>query len=218
MQETIGEISSELVCLDIGCSAGYVTVELSDTFKRMYGVEFDVHALKHRPANTRNARFIAGDAMALPFCENSIDVIICAQVYEHVPNDECLVSEIYRVLKPGGTVFFSGPNKLFPIELHYNLPFLHWLPERTADRYLQLLKMGDHYYERSRTLWSLRKLLAQFRMVDVTHLVLDFRFSYNGQLKNGLLEKALKLCSMIFLPLLPNFNFILTKPRDGIDE
>ncbi len=69
-------------------------------------------------------------AMPWPFPleDESCDLVICAQVYEHVPDDRRLAEEVYRVLKPGGVVFFSGPNWLFPIEGHYHLPFLHWLP------------------------------------------------------------------------------------------
>ena len=215
LQETFGNHFLD-TCLDIGCSAGYVTVEISDLFQRMYGVEFDIHALRNRPADSRNARFVAGDAMSLPFHDNSIDVMICAQVYEHVPDDRRLISEIYRVLKPGGTDFFRGPNKLYPIELHYNLPFLHWLPEKWADRYLQLFKMGDHYYERSRTIWSLRKLLAQFQIVNVTHLVLDFRLRKGKSFQEYRFPNAIpKAISSFFLPFLPNFNLILTKPLSG---
>ncbi len=202
-------------CLDIGCSAGTITIELSSLFRTIIGIEFDREALfqQHRdqtiPASTT---FINGDAMALPFKDESFDFIICAQVYEHVPDDNQLVAEMYRVLRPNGVVFFSGPNRAFPIELHYHLPFLHWLPETTANRCLQLLGKGDVFYERLRTYRGLKRLLAQFLIKDLTINVIFYSLNLNEHNQFArLFEKLLKRIYKLILPAIPNFNFLLTK-------
>lgn len=151
--------------------------------------------------------------MRLPLRDSSLGVIICAQVYEHVPDDAMLAAEMFRVLQPGGIVFFSGPNKLFPIEPHYHLPFLHWLPEGLADRWLQLLHKSDCYYERSRTMWGLRRLFRNFRIRDVTIEVLQ-RYA---QLTPNRYWRAVRwlhpLVWPALLPIVPNFNWILQKPE-----
>ena len=201
------------VCLDVGCSSGVITTTLSHLFARIIGLDYDQLALEDiDPAAFQVASFLRGDAMSLPFATCSVDVIICAQVYEHVPDDEKLVVEIYRVLKPGGMVFFSGPNKLYPIEPHYFLPFLHWLPEKWADRYLQILGKGDRFYERSRTLWELRKLLAQFTIQDVTVQVLHWKMQHAGSMLRILGGLPTWLWQWL-LPVLPNYNWLLYKPH-----
>ena len=201
------------VCLDVGCSSGFITATLAPLFARIIGVEYDEGALRDVPRPVPvSAQFVRGDAMRLPVADDAVDAVICAQVYEHVPDDEQLAAEIYRVLKPGGVVFFSGPNKLFPIEPHYFLPFLHWLPSRWADACLRLLGQGNQYYERSRTLWGLRRLFARFVIRDVTLELLRTHAEWVmprwwARGSGGIPLWAWK----ILLPVLPNFNWILYK-------
>jgi len=205
---------SGTTCLDVGCSSGIMTAALAPLFGKTFGIDYDEIALKNTGAVTANGLlFLRGDAMRLSFADCSADVIVCAQVYEHVPDDTKLAAEMYRVLKPGGVVFFSGPNRLFPIELHYNLPFIHWLPSRLADACLRLLGRGDRYYERSRTLWGLRRLFAQFAVYDVTIDVL-LRYSQTAEIASltWWMGRVPGFILKLLLPVFPNYNWLLYKP------
>ncbi len=206
----------EFTCLDLGCSNGLITLEIAPLFRQVVGLDYDGPAVRMTPVEKRaEVLFIHGDAMRLPFPDQSFQAIICSQVYEHVPSDLRLFAEIERILKPGGVVFFSGPNKLFPIEPHYYLPFLHWLPEKWADAYLRLLRKGSHFYERSRTQWNLRKIFARYQIRDVSIPVMRLyesraksrftRLVYRLILKSPLFWKSI-------LQFLPNFNWLLYKP------
>jgi SAM-dependent methyltransferase len=76
--------------------------------------------------------YVQGDATALPFENGSFDVVFSNAVIEHVGSREqqrALVSEALRV---GRRVFLTTPNRLFPLEVHTRLPFVHWLPDRVA--------------------------------------------------------------------------------------
>lgn len=204
------------ICLDLGCSSGTITNALAPLFERTIGMDYDEEALNHvdQSSSTRST-FLRGDAMDLPFASSSTDVIICAQVYEHVPDDRELVAEIYRVLKPNGLVFFSGPNRLHPIEPHYSLPFLHWLPDRLANSYLRIAGRGDHYYEHSRTMWSLRRLVSRFLVQDITVEILLRRVDLGAPRVVGrLIEMVPSVVWKMLLPFLPNYNWILRKPDD----
>lgn len=202
------------VSLDLGCSSGIITTSLAPLFSVMIGLDYDGVALRHADRSGPNPpTFINGDAMRLPLADESVDVVICAQVYEHVPNDVILAAEIYRVLKPGGRVFFSGPNKLFPLEPHYFLPFLHWLPERLANAYLRFTGRGEFFYERSRTLWGLRRLLTRFVVEDVTIEVLRHKVeSAHSTRRVKLLRYVPVSVWKLLLPFFPNYNWLLHKP------
>lgn len=199
--------------LDIGCADGSITSSLAPQFSHIIGIEYDRTALRNTdPLRLENPAFIQGDALLLPFPDTSFDVIICAQVYEHVPDDTALFAEIARVLKPGGIVFFSGPNFLFPIEPHYGLPFLHWLPTRLAGFYLRLTRRGDQFYEHSRTIWGLRRVLKDFTITDVTIQVLIGKLEKkNHQFRSRFILAIPSLIWRVILPFLPNYNWLLRK-------
>jgi SAM-dependent methyltransferase len=209
-----GDLPESAICLDLGCSAGLIAGALVPLFGRSIGLDYDQIALKAiGPDLKASVSFLRGDAMVLPFADESIHVIICAQVYEHVPTAEAMFAEIARVLRPGGFVFLSGPNWLFPIEPHYHLPLLHWMPPGLADAYLRHTGRGEHYYERSFSYWTLRRLLGDFEAEFVTLRVLaEFLLLDHPVLRTmvGVLDR---LGGRLIEPLLPNFNWLLHKPH-----
>ena len=72
------------------------------------------------------------DGKRLPVADNAADIAICNSVIEHVPPAarENLAAELQRVAR---TYIVQTPSPLFPVELHFGLPFVHWLP-RTMGR------------------------------------------------------------------------------------
>jgi SAM-dependent methyltransferase len=204
-----------LACLDIGCSRGLITKHLAPRFGVTLGIEHDAQALAHAaPSAAPLLGFVRGDGQSLPIQDGAVDVVVCAQVYEHVDDVEALLSEIWRVLKPGGVCFFSGPNRLFPWEFHARLPFVHWLPYAWARACVRLLGRGKGYDVRPLALWTLRRRLGRFAIQDLTvAMVRDpDLFSCGEELGHsrwlGRLPESL-LRAM--LPLVPNFNWILIK-------
>ena len=115
-----------LSLLDIGCSTGIISNELAESFKKVIGMDIDQGAIRFakKKYKRKNLSFRVGDAMKIPFDNENFDVVTCSHVYEHVPDDKKLMNEIYRVLKPRGICFFAAIDARWPIEPHYNLPFL----------------------------------------------------------------------------------------------
>jgi hypothetical protein len=71
------------------------------------------------------------DGRRIPANDKQVDLLICNSVIEHVPVDERsqLAREITRVAR---NYVVQTPAKLFPIEPHFVMPFLHWLPRRVG--------------------------------------------------------------------------------------
>jgi SAM-dependent methyltransferase len=188
-----------------------MTAALSPSFSHCYGIDYDFSALlDRRGEDAGGTRLVNGDAMALPLPADVIDVIICAQVYEHVPDDRRLINELRRVLKAGGVIFFSGPNWLFPIEPHYGLPFLHWLPKSLQSKWLSALGVGGAYYEKARSYWDLRSLFRGFSLVDVGAQVFLDQLADHKVLVWFASYTPARFWNLI-LPFLPNFNWVLVK-------
>lgn len=75
-------------------------------------------------------KFVHANALALPFEDGSFDVVHSSAVIEHVggaANQLRYVAELCRVARKG--VFFTTPNRWFPVEFHTVLPLVHWLPK-----------------------------------------------------------------------------------------
>lgn len=204
------------ICLDVGCSNGTIAKSLTNQFRKIIGSDIDLNALEMTKTDKPNTlHFISGDAMALPFNNQSIDTILCLQTYEHVPSSEKLFSEIDRVIKNEGIVLFSGPNKTFPIEPHYFLPFLHWFNEKIADAYLKFTGKGDHYYERSRTYWDLKKAFKDYEIIDVLKYVLEYYSQTSPKTISRWVSKVASKLPLFVLrltsPFMVNINWILIK-------
>jgi len=202
-------------CLDVGCALGLITKHLAPAFRQTVGLEYDPEgiAAAQRWAGERLS-FVRGDGLCLPIADESIDVAVCAQVYEHVGDPQQLMAEIRRVLKPGGICLFTGPNRLFPFEFHSRLPFVHWLPYDWTCRLVKRLGRGDGYDAQMLALPALRRLMAGFEVRDLTVEMLRDperyacsdelgRLAWIGRLPRPLLRGM--------LPFMPNFNWLLTK-------
>ncbi len=216
LAEALGHQTRQLRLLDVGCSSGVIINALAGRFGFVAGVDPDHASLRiaKQQANQADLNIAHTDGISLPFAANSFDVAICAQVYEHAVNQQALADEIYRILKPSGLLFFSGPNRLTPIEDHYHLPLLSWFPRPIASAYVRLLGRGTAYEETPLFLPQLRQLWRRFHIQDLSiemirnperyHLAQDMgALKFLSALPAGLLNAL--------LPFLPNYNWLLTK-------
>lgn len=156
--------------LDVGAGNGVIDHCLADDFSDVLGIDIDAAAIaraQRLPAR-ENLAFRVGDAMQIDVENESFDVVLCAHVYEHVPSAQTLMSEIRRVLRPGGVCYFAAGNRFQLMEPHYRLPLLSVIPTPLAHLYLRALGRGRHYYEQHRSYRGLRRLVSGFRVCDYT--------------------------------------------------
>ncbi|MFC4528480.1 class I SAM-dependent methyltransferase [Dyella halodurans] len=203
--------------LNVGCSTGIIDEVLSSRAREVTGIDIDVHAitLAAQRCSKPNTTFKVGDAMALDFPDASMDVVICSQVYEHVPNPAKMMDEIYRVLATGGVCYFAATNRLCVMEQHYKLPFLSIIPVSWAHRYLRLLGRGRFYHERHFTLSGLRKLTERFLVDDYTAKIVDDpdRFRARYMIKSRLKVIAGRIFVQVAYWCFPGYIWILRKRR-----
>jgi len=76
---------------------------------------------------------VRGDALRIPLCSESVDLVFCASLIEHVRDPQVLLEEIRRVLKPGAVAYVSFPPYYSPMGGHEFAPY-HYLGERIALR------------------------------------------------------------------------------------
>jgi ubiquinone/menaquinone biosynthesis C-methylase UbiE len=96
--------------LDAGCGVGYgIRLLAEHDPARLVGVDISAEALSQASAD--EAEFVEADLRELPFEADSFDVVVCFEVIEHVEGHDRVLDELRRVLRPGGTLLISSPNR-----------------------------------------------------------------------------------------------------------
>lgn len=92
--------------LDIGCGIGYGLKSFRGF--EITGLDYHPSAIKEARKSIPFAKFIRTKVPPLKFNDSSFDSVICAEFIEHLPEKKAgiLVSEIFRVMRPGGAFFF----------------------------------------------------------------------------------------------------------------
>ncbi|HUO40184.1 MAG TPA: class I SAM-dependent methyltransferase [Mycobacterium sp.] len=123
--------------IDVGCGAGRHAFE---AFRRgAHVVAFDHDAAELENVETMlqamveagevpesaKAQAVLGDAMTLPYADETFDCVIASEILEHVPEDDSAIAELVRVCRVGGTLAVSVPR---------------WLPEQVC------WWLSDEYY------------------------------------------------------------------------
>lgn len=137
--------------LDVGCGYGHTARELAAHCEHVVGIEpyetLAAHAIELAAGvpnlEIRHAGIYELDDIA------RYDLVVLDNVLEHLPDQPRALAKLSAALAPGGALYILVPNKLWPIEVHYKLPFLSYLPLPLANRYLELSGRGTDYTDAS---------------------------------------------------------------------
>ncbi|HTE64306.1 MAG TPA: class I SAM-dependent methyltransferase [Solirubrobacteraceae bacterium] len=107
----LGEARPGERVLDLGCGAGRFVAALRDAGADPVGVELADAALARARRNVPGAdlRLVAADG-SLPLGHGEVDLVWCSEVLEHVPDTLGFLTEIRRVLRPGGRLLVTVPD------------------------------------------------------------------------------------------------------------
>lgn len=146
--QSLGPFSGERL-LDVGCGNGAQTVRFLPFFKKVIGIDvvpehIDAFQRILNEQSTNHGQALLYDGHRIPFPDASFDVVVSIETLEHVQDEQRILGEIRRVLKPEGTLIVSVPNKWWPFETHgatlpilpwHRVPFFSWLPRRLHTRF-----------------------------------------------------------------------------------
>jgi SAM-dependent methyltransferase len=196
--------------LDCGCGIGGYVQALAEQFKLdAHGIEFDqATVVQTQSIPALQGRIVQGDLQNLASEPAQWDYAMLNEVLEHVGDDQKVLAEVHRILKPGGLLFVFSPNRWFPFETHCVslkksrrripawVPFVPYLPVAIGERFL-------FYW--ARNYWQ-RELAGKVRAGGFTILKRDFVWQTFENI-SGSQPRLLK----IFKPLLRLVSNVLEK-------
>jgi len=99
--------------LDIACGEGYGSNLLAKDARDVTGVDIDSKTVSDasKKYQKHNLKFVQGKVEEMPVADNSFDVVVSFETLEHSNDHEKIFGEIKRVLKPGGLLIISTPEK-----------------------------------------------------------------------------------------------------------
>ncbi len=138
--------------LDAGCGPGTISLGLAEAVApgEMHGVDMEESQVElarslARTAGHHNAIFHVGDVTGLPFDDASFDIAHCHSLLMHVPDTHAVLSELKRVLKPGGLLACR--------EIIYDSSFIHpnsTYLRRSWELFSDLLESNDGHPQMGR--------------------------------------------------------------------
>jgi SAM-dependent methyltransferase len=120
-------IGPSVKVIDVGCGAGRHAFEAYRRGAEVVAFDRDESELRSVETILRamaetgeapaaaSAKVVVGDALRLPYADETFDCVIASEILEHIPQDDAAIAELIRILKVGGTLAVSVPR---------------WLPER----------------------------------------------------------------------------------------
>jgi SAM-dependent methyltransferase len=134
--EFCGPLDRPRKILDFGCGSGLLVSELEGAGYEAYGCDLFPSASFSSDGRLRK---ILDSPYRFPFADNEFDVITSTSVLEHAQNQDEYMSEISRVLKPGGVAMHLFPGKWYlPTEPHINVPLANFFWPRCPDWWFYL--------------------------------------------------------------------------------
>ena len=125
--------------LDVGCAGGFMAEAIAENGANVTGIDPAESAIaaarSHAEGQNFSIRYDVGVGESLPYPDETFDAVVCVDVLEHVADLKKVISEIARVLKPGGMFLFDTINRN---------PLARFVTITMAEDILRLLPQGTH--------------------------------------------------------------------------
>lgn len=207
--------------LEFGCNIGATSVVLAHLGARVEAIDIAPHFIEVAKDNAARygvsesiAFMCHADSTALPWPDGEFELITCNSVLEYVPHAilPAVMSELDRVLAPGGILFLAGTsNRLSPVEIHSRRWFINYFPRSFGP--------ADSDVERGLFPWDVLRGFPGYKQLDI-----EDRSSTYFEWKKGagmsmskrtILQAVDALSRPLGAPvalLLPSFSMAVRKP------
>ena len=116
LEETLDGVAADAAspvdwALEVGCGEGVIAERLTQRWKRVVALDLPDAGLRGEWAGRPGPEYLHADAHRLPFPDNKFDLVVAAEVLEHLPDPEHGLAEMVRVASPGASLVLSVPRE-----------------------------------------------------------------------------------------------------------
>lgn len=108
--ELLVEDITERKLLDAGCGTGWFSKAAVERGAIVTSMDIGENLLE-QVSRKCNSQRVVGSILNIPFPDETFDIVMSSEVIEHVPDPDKAIVELFRVLKKGGTLILTTPNK-----------------------------------------------------------------------------------------------------------
>lgn len=102
------------VIVDVGCGLGVIGNSLDSECNLVCGCDISKRTLEKAKHFSKNkVEFISASIYEMPFKDETVDIVICLDVLEHLFDENRALLEVQRILKAGGVLFVRVPRRLY---------------------------------------------------------------------------------------------------------
>ena len=115
------------LALEVGPGSGIYLPILAERFEKVIASDVEEAYIKYASClqdKYPNLSLVIDDITNSRLSEASFDLIVCTEVLEHIADSVSAIREMYRLLKPGGLLILSTPQKWSPLELTAKIAFM----------------------------------------------------------------------------------------------
>jgi len=148
------------ILLDIGCGTGLFVERFIEAGGTAIGLDISRKMIEKARHRCKPCDFAIGTGEKIPFCDNSFDGISSLLVFSYVKDPEAMMSEAYRVLKPGGSIAICTLGKKL---LTRGIPAIYQISEKINVKHVVMKDFGEHYYDKK----EMEELFTQAGFSDI---------------------------------------------------
>jgi SAM-dependent methyltransferase len=222
LKQTISD-KKKMKILEIGCGLGYLTFSIFKQGYNILGVDISEQSIKHATKNFGNIYLHADLYEYAPKHKQEYDVIILTEVIEHLDDINSFMSMLKMLLKPGGKIILTTPNKSFyPSNIIWasDLPPVHcwWLSEDSIKYIASTLKLTVSFID-FKEFYAKHPVSSDMKILEylpITPVVLDengnLLWEINKNLKQSIKSLTVKIGNRIkrILTLLTEVTLVAT--------
>ena len=208
VQQAAEQIRGITRVLDLGCGQGHITSKIRETFPRakIAGLDYSISAIAYANKKFPGIDFIVASAYQCPYRPSYFDIVVCNNLWEHVPDPLLLLGKISRVMKPHGFLIISTPSRyrwgnLVNVIRGKPIQFMseHHVTEYSVGQVIEQLKYGGFQvircyskpYNSGNVKFEIaKKLFSLFASISGSHHQLESTMFYLAQRVERNLQKS----------------------------